>query len=112
MSKFLQHSKELGVRLNRKKTVSFVLEITLMGHRITANGAQIDPEKIQAVTDIDEPNNVEELCCFFGMVNYVSKFLSNDSRATPSIQPTVKRCQMELVGNATGKFSQSKTGPD
>ncbi len=77
MRMFLQRCKELGVRLNKDKTESSASEITFMGHRITANGVQIDPEKVKAVTDLKEPHNVEELRRFLGMVNYVSKFLPN-----------------------------------
>ena len=81
---FLQRCKELGVRLNKDKTKSSVSEIVFMGHRITANGVQIDPEKVKAVTNLGEPSNVEELRRLLGMVNYVSKFLPN---ATSLLHP-------------------------
>ena len=75
--KFLQRCKELGVRLNKNRTESSVLEITFMGHRVSVNGVHIDPEKVRAVTDLREPRNVEELRRFLDMVNYVSRFLPN-----------------------------------
>ena len=46
-----------------------------MGHLITKDGLQMDPEKIRAITDFPEPQNLEELRRFLGMVNYLSRFL-------------------------------------
>lgn len=44
--------------------------ITFMGHLITKDGLQTDPEKIKAITDFPVPQKLEELRCFLGMVNY------------------------------------------
>ena len=74
---FYAHCKELGVHLNKEKTEASVSAITFMDHRITTNGVQIDPEKVEAVNNFTTPQNVEELRRFLGMVNYVSKFLPN-----------------------------------
>jgi hypothetical protein len=77
VQRFLQRCQELGVRLNKEKTESSVSEITFMGHKISANGVHIDPEKVKSIENMREPQNVEELRRFLGIVNYVAKFLPN-----------------------------------
>ena len=42
---------------------------------LTAEGVKINPRKVEAITKMLEPQNVKELMCFIGMVQYLSKFL-------------------------------------
>ena len=55
-----------------------------MGHRITPDGLQPDPDKIKAIVDMEVPQNVEQLRRFMGIVNYLGRFLSN---LTTAAQP-------------------------
>ena len=52
-------------------------EITFMGHRITQEGIQSDPEKVKAISEMPSPGNVHELRRFLGCINYLAKFLPN-----------------------------------
>ena len=44
------------------------------GHRLTPDGIKVDPKKIEAIIQIDPPQNVASLQSFNGMVNYLKKF--------------------------------------
>ena len=44
------------------------------------DGLQTDPKKIRTITDVQEPQNLEELRRFVGMVNYLSRFLPSVTR--------------------------------
>lgn len=35
----------------------------------------LDPQKVQDILDMEEPNNVSELRRFLGMVNYITKYM-------------------------------------
>ena len=74
---FLRRCKKLGVKLNAEKMETAVDAVTFMGHRISASGLGIDPEKVTAITGIAKPTNVEELRRFIGMINYIAKFVPN-----------------------------------
>ena len=44
------------------------------GHRLTPDGIKVDPKKIEAIIQMDLPQNVANLQSFNGMVNYLKKF--------------------------------------
>ena len=44
------------------------------GHRLTPDGIKVDPKKIEAIIQMDPPQNIASLQSFNGMVNYLKKF--------------------------------------
>ena len=77
LQKFMQRCHDKGIKLNRDKLELRMKEITFMGHRITQDGLQPDPDKVKAVLELDTPQNVEQLRRFLGIVNYLGHFLSH-----------------------------------
>lgn len=75
MEKFLTRCKEEGVRLNKHKMDYKMSSITFMGHRVTADGLQIDENKIKAINNMPAPTNISSLRSFLGLVNFLSKFI-------------------------------------
>ena len=55
-------------------------EVKYTGHILSKNGLKPDPKKVEAVTNIGNPKNREELQRFLGMVTYLVKFISNYSK--------------------------------
>jgi hypothetical protein len=45
-------------------------EISFLGHRVSANGLKVDPEKVQAVADWKVPRDVHGVRSFLGLANY------------------------------------------
>ena len=43
-------------------------------HRLTSDGIKVDPKKIEAIIQMDPPQNIASLQSFNGMVNYLKKF--------------------------------------
>ena len=72
---FMERCRDNGIKLIEKKLQLRMSEVTLMGHRITKDGLQSDPEKAKAIIKMAAPTNVEELRRYLGMVNYLAKFL-------------------------------------
>jgi hypothetical protein len=74
-----------------------------MGHRVTANGLQVDPGKIEAITTMAPPTDLGELLRFRGMVNYVGKFMPNLSTV---MQPLHNLSKKDVPWN----WSESEDG--
>lgn len=51
-----------------------------LGHVISADGVQTDPDKISAVSTWPRPQNVRELKSFLGFAGYYRRFIENYSR--------------------------------
>ncbi|XP_033109740.1 uncharacterized protein LOC117110992 [Anneissia japonica] len=56
---FLDRCKHVGIKLNPDKFEKELEEITFMGHKITKEGLQSDPEKIKSICDMPPPKNVK-----------------------------------------------------
>ena len=45
-----------------------------LGHRLILDGIKVDPKKIEAIIQMDPPQNIKSLQSFNRMVNYLKKF--------------------------------------
>ena len=60
--------------LNAKEMQFKSIDCELFGHKLTPDGIKVDPKKIEAIIQMDPPQNVTSLQSFNGMVNYLKKF--------------------------------------
>ena len=60
-----------NLSLNSKK---MQFKSTDFGHRITLDGIKVNPKKMEAIIQMDPPQNVANLQSFNGMINYLKKF--------------------------------------
>jgi len=70
----LQKLQTAGVTLNPNKCQFEKTELRFLGHRITEQGIQADPEKTAAIAKMPSPKNLKELRRFLGMINHLGKF--------------------------------------
>ena len=68
---------ESGLKLNREKCEFKKDRLTYFGHVLSADGVSPDPEKGQAIRELEAPNNVTELRRVMGMINYLGRFIPN-----------------------------------
>ena len=57
--------------LNSKKMQFKSTDCKFFGHRLTLDGTKVDPKKIEAIIQMDPPQNVANLQSFNGMINYL-----------------------------------------
>ena len=57
LKNLLQRCREVGIRLNKEKSRLRTNEMIYLGHKITSNGVEPDPQKIQAITNMPAPTN-------------------------------------------------------
>ncbi|GFX77142.1 retrovirus-related Pol polyprotein from transposon 17.6 [Trichonephila clavipes] len=75
----LQKLKEANLKFSPSKCHLFRLEVTYLGHIISAEGVRTDPDKISAVKDWNCPTDVHQLRSFLGLCTYYRKFVKNFS---------------------------------
>ena len=74
-----------NLSLNSKKMQFKSTDCKFFGHRLTSDGIKVDPKKIEAIIQMDPPQNMANLQSSNGMINYLKKFspaLFKLSRAT------------------------------
>ena len=77
LEQVLERSRKVGLKLNRNKLKIMTSQVPYIGHLLTANGLKPDPSKVRAVQQMPSPADKPALLRFFGMVNYMSKFIPN-----------------------------------
>src|SRR4029453_15297161 len=63
-----------------RKCSFFVNTIEYLGHIISPNGIQPNPELVQAVARFPQPHSLKVLQSFLGLANYYRKFIKNYSK--------------------------------
>nr|KAG5700543.1 hypothetical protein BaRGS_025255 [Batillaria attramentaria] len=72
-----QKLRDAGFKLNRDKCTFEKEEVEFLGYLISGEGIRIDPSKVQAITDMPDPEDVADLRRFIGMVNFLGRHLDN-----------------------------------
>jgi hypothetical protein len=76
----LQTLRKTHFYANPKKCDFMKEEISFLGHRVSANGLKVDPEKVRAMADWKVPKDVHGVCSFLGLANYFRRFLEGYSK--------------------------------
>ena len=71
----LERAKENNLKFNPKKLKLRQKSIAYMGHLLTTEGLKPDPSKVEALQNMPELTNVNDVQRFIGFVNYLSRFL-------------------------------------
>ena len=74
MGQFWYYVRLNSLSLNSKKIQFKSTDCKFFGHRLTPDGIKVDPKKIEAIIQMDPPQDVASLQSFNGMVNYLKKF--------------------------------------
>ena len=69
--------REAGLTLKPKKCHLFRQKVAFLGHIVSADGVQCDPEKIEAVQNWNTPKSVTEVRSFLGFTNYYRRFIKS-----------------------------------
>ncbi|KAK7891393.1 hypothetical protein WMY93_023356 [Mugilogobius chulae] len=74
LRQFLERCKQKNIKLNPEKFKLRQSECTYIGHRLTANGLKVDPDKVRAIEQMPRPTDVKAVQRLLGMANYLAKF--------------------------------------
>ena len=77
--KVLGRLKEFGLKLSPQKCSFFQTSVKYLGHVVSKNGVQTDPEKIASLKTWPVPQNLRELRSFLGFAGYYRRFVKGYS---------------------------------
>ena len=69
----LTRLQQHNVCLNKDKCSFAKSEFTFYGHIFSSKGLRVNPEKIEAITNMSAPENVSEVKSLLGMARYISR---------------------------------------
>ena len=85
LEKVLKRLREINLKLAPRKCKYKLQEILYIGHVLSKDGLKPDPRKVQAITEMPEPENTTDLLRFMGMVKYLSKFVPDLSEKAAAL---------------------------
>ena len=69
--------KEAGLKIKGSKCRFFQKRIHFLGHIISKDGVEVDPDKVSAVANMKPPSNSKELRAILGLVGFYRRFIAD-----------------------------------
>ena len=88
---FLERCEAHGLKLNIDKLELRQTEVPFIGHVATGEGISVDPAKVKAIRDMPTPTDKAGVQRLLGLVQYLSKFLSNLSDMTKPLRELMQQ---------------------
>ncbi|XP_074323417.1 uncharacterized protein LOC141660339 [Apium graveolens] len=86
-------------------------EVAFLGHIVSGRGIELDPAKVEAITNWPKPSNVTEVMSFLGLAGYYRRFVEGfSSIALPLTQLMRKGIKFEWNDDREKSF-QEETAP-
>ena len=77
LQQVFQRFWEAYLKINPTKCASFQTKIQFLGHVISQNGLEADPEKVKAVQNFPVPQNQTDVKLFIGLCSYYIRYIKN-----------------------------------
>ncbi|KAJ8723813.1 hypothetical protein PYW07_007793 [Mythimna separata] len=83
--------KEFNLTANKDKCVFFCSKVKYLGHYITPDGFQVDPDRIASIVEMAAPVNVKHLISFLQMCSWYRRFIPNFAKITEPLTRLMKK---------------------
>ena len=93
--------QEHNLKLKASKCEFMKSQVTYLGHIVSQEGIQTDPEKTSAIENWPVPKTVKEVRAFLGFTGYYRRFIRNYARIARALNDL-------LVGHSTAKKDKAK----
>ena len=91
VKKLLQRFRDHGVSVSKSKFNFAKPEVKYVGYIVKADGVELDPTKVKAISKFPAPTNLTELRSFMGLVNQMSGHSKEVNQAAQPLQPLMKK---------------------
>ena len=102
----METARKNNVGFNSEKLQFKQKKVNFYGHTVTEHGLVPAEDKLQAIKNIQTPQNAKELQTLLGMVNYLNRFSVRLAEMTAPLRELLKEEYSFSVGNT----SPSSTG--
>jgi ribonuclease HI len=83
--------------------------VSFLGHVLTAEGVEVDPEKVKAVSEWKQPTSASEIRSFLGLAGYYRRFIEGFSKiARPMTELLRKDTKFVWSEACEGSFQELK----
>lgn len=96
----LERLVRAGVTLKREKCEFSKTSIKFLDQIINRTGVKADPEKVRAVSNMDQPTDVSGVRRFLGMVNHLGKYLPHLAEKPQPLRELLSKKNMWCWGAA------------
>ncbi len=107
---------KFNVKIKLSKCTFTRKRFLYLGHIITPDGLEPNPELVSAITNMPLPKNAKELATFLGMCGYYRKFIKNYSTLTMPLRDKTHQLPFQPFSNEEisliNKLKSILTGPD
>lgn len=83
--------KKYNLIANREKCKFCCQKVKYLGHYITADGLQPDPDKISAIMDMPPPRNIKHLLSFIQMCSWYRRFIPGFAKVAEPLTRLTKK---------------------
>ncbi|CAL1382293.1 unnamed protein product [Linum trigynum] len=94
LEKVLIRCEETHLALNWEKCHFMVLEGTVLGHKISNKGIEVDRAKIETIAALPPPSSVKAIRSFLGHAGFYIRFIKDFSKIS---QPLTKLLEKDAV---------------
>ena len=77
LQQVFQRFREANLKINPTKCAFFQTKVQFLGHVISRNGLEADPEKVKAVQNFPVPQNQTDVKSFLGLCSYYRRYIKN-----------------------------------
>jgi len=104
-----QKCRKYGISLDPKKSLFAMSEGKLLGHIISKDGIRVDPVRVEAIQQIEQPRNKKEIQSFNGKLNFLRRFIPNLAEHLREIMSMLKKdSQVKWTEEAVKSFNLVK----
>lgn len=95
-----QRIRNFNLKVQPAKCEFLRKEVIYLGHIISQNGVQPNPDKVKAVTDFPTPKSSKDIKSFLGLVSYYRRFIQDFSKLAKPLTNLLKKDVPFLWENA------------
>ena len=77
LASVLRQLQKYSIRVKKSKCAFLKQSVEYLGHKIDSEGLHAVTSKLDAILQVPEPQNLQELWSFLGLLNYYGKFIPN-----------------------------------